>query len=85
MSVKRFVGASARECLRRVKEEMGPDAVVISNKPSGNGVEVVAMTPDSLDAIIEQTKLSRITAHCTYSRVRFEFNGDGLRKNRKDD
>jgi flagellar biosynthesis protein FlhF len=54
MSVKRFVGASARECLRRVKEEMGPDAVVISNKPSGNGVEVVAMTPDSLDAISQQ-------------------------------
>jgi hypothetical protein len=39
----------------------------------------------SLDAIIENTKLSRITAHCTYSRVRFEFNGNGLRKNRKDD
>jgi flagellar biosynthesis protein FlhF len=54
MSVKRFVGASARECLRRVKDEMGPDAVVISNKPLGNGVEVVAMTPDSLDAISQQ-------------------------------
>ena len=54
MSVKRFVGASARECLRRVKEEMGPDAVVISNKPLGNGVEVVAMTPDSLDALSQQ-------------------------------
>ena len=54
MSVKRFVGASARECLRRVKEEMGPDAVVISNKPLGNGVEVVAMTPDSLEAISRQ-------------------------------
>jgi hypothetical protein len=54
MSVKRFVGASARECLRRVKEELGPDAVVISNKPLGNGVEVVAMTPDSLDAISQQ-------------------------------
>ncbi len=54
MSVKRFVGASARECLRRVKDEMGPDAVVISNKPLGNGVEVVAMTPDSLDALSQQ-------------------------------
>jgi flagellar biosynthesis protein FlhF len=38
----------------RVKEELGPDAVVISNKPLGNGVEVVAMTPDSLDAISQQ-------------------------------
>ena len=54
MTVKRFVGASARECLRRVKEELGPDAVVISNKPVDNGVEIVAMTPDSLDAISRQ-------------------------------
>jgi hypothetical protein len=40
----------------------------------------------SLDAIIEQTKLSRITAHCTVSRVRFAFDDfSGLQKNRKDD
>jgi flagellar biosynthesis GTPase FlhF len=32
MTVKRFVGATARDCLRRAKEEFGPDAVVISNK-----------------------------------------------------
>lgn len=51
MTVRRFVGASARECLRRVKEELGPDAIVISNKPVEKGTEIVAMTPDSLDAI----------------------------------
>jgi flagellar biosynthesis protein FlhF len=62
MSVKRFVGASARECLRRVKEELGPDAVVISNKPLDNGVEIVAMTPDSLDAISRQAAVPRATA-----------------------
>ena len=54
MTVKRFFGATARECLRRVKDELGPDAVVISNKPSEGGVEIVAMTPDSLDAISQQ-------------------------------
>jgi flagellar biosynthesis protein FlhF len=59
MTVKRFVGASARECLRRVKEELGPDAVVISNKPLADGVEIVAMTPDSLDAISRQAPAPR--------------------------
>jgi flagellar biosynthesis protein FlhF len=59
MTVKRFIGASARECLRRVKEELGPDAVVISNKPLDNGVEIVAMTPDSLDAISQQAAVPR--------------------------
>ncbi|MBK7768212.1 MAG: flagellar biosynthesis protein FlhF [Sulfuritalea sp.] len=54
MTVKRFIGATARDCLRRVKAELGPDAVVISNKPLGSGVEIVAMTPEGLDAISRQ-------------------------------
>jgi flagellar biosynthesis protein FlhF len=62
MTVKRFFGASARECLRRVKEELGPEAVVISNKPVENGVEIVAMTPDSLDAISQQAAVPRTPA-----------------------
>jgi flagellar biosynthesis protein FlhF len=62
MTVKRFFGVSARECLRRVKEELGPDAVVISNKPTDKGVEIVAMTPDSLDAISQQAGVPRVAA-----------------------
>jgi flagellar biosynthesis protein FlhF len=54
MTVKRFVGATARDCLRRAKEELGPDAVVISNKAVDHGVEIVAMSPESLDAISQQ-------------------------------
>jgi hypothetical protein len=39
----------------------------------------------SLDAIIENTKLSRITAHCTVSRVRQTFDDfSALRRNCKD-
>lgn len=51
MTVKRFVGATARECLRRVKDELGPDAIVVSNKAIDNGVEILAMSADSLDAL----------------------------------
>lgn len=52
MTVKRFVGATARDCLRKVKEDLGLDAVVVSNKPMENGgVEILAMSPDSLDAL----------------------------------
>lgn len=40
----------------------------------------------SLEEIIEATKLSRITAHCTYSRVRHTFDDfSALRKGSKDD
>lgn len=51
MTVKRFVAETAREALRRVKEDLGPDAIVVSNKPVAGGVEITAMSADSLDAI----------------------------------
>jgi flagellar biosynthesis protein FlhF len=54
MTVKRFVAATAREALRRVKDELGPDAIVVANKPVPGGVEITAMSADSLDALSVQ-------------------------------
>lgn len=56
MTIKRFVGATARDCLRHAKEVLGPDAVVISNKAVAGGVEIVAMSPESLDAISQNVR-----------------------------
>ncbi len=51
MTIKRFVAPTAREALRRVKEALGPDAIVVANKSVPEGVEITAMSPDSLDAL----------------------------------
>lgn len=51
MTVKRFVAATAREALRRVKEEMGQDAIVVANRAVAGGVEITAMSADGLDAL----------------------------------
>ncbi|MDO9244434.1 MAG: flagellar biosynthesis protein FlhF [Rhodocyclaceae bacterium] len=51
MTVKRFFGESAREALRKVKEVLGPEAIVVSNKAVPGGVEITAMSADSLDAL----------------------------------
>ncbi|HEY8856643.1 MAG TPA: flagellar biosynthesis protein FlhF, partial [Rugosibacter sp.] len=67
MTVKRFVGATARDCLRRVKEALGPDAVVISNRAVENGVEIVAMSPESLDAISQQMQPTAKISPTPYS------------------
>lgn len=58
MTVRRFVGATARDCLRRAKEVLGADAVVVSNRAVEGGVEIVAMSPESLDAISQQMRPS---------------------------
>lgn len=46
MKLSRFVGASVREAMRQVREALGPDALIVSNRSIDGGVEVVA-TADS--------------------------------------
>ena len=51
MTVQRFVAPTARDALRRVKEQLGPDAIVVANKAVPGGVEITAMSAESLDAL----------------------------------
>ena len=53
MNVKRFTARTAREALALVREALGEDAVVLSTKPGGEGVEVLALAPGGL-ARLEQ-------------------------------
>lgn len=57
MTIKRFYAETARECLRKVKDELGPDAIVVSNKAVEGGVEITAMSADSLDALSRQATM----------------------------
>jgi flagellar biosynthesis protein FlhF len=51
MNLKRFSARTSREALALVREAFGDDAVVMSTKPCAEGVEVLAMAPESLAAI----------------------------------
>jgi len=42
MKIKRFTAETMREAIRNVREIWGPDAVILSNKKLGNGVEITA-------------------------------------------
>jgi len=55
MNVKRFTAKTPREALALVRQAFGADAVVLSTRPSAEGVEVLAMAPESL-AQIEQVR-----------------------------
>ena len=51
MNMKRFTARTPREALALVKAAFGDDAVVMSTKPCADGVEVLAMAPESLQQI----------------------------------
>jgi flagellar biosynthesis protein FlhF len=42
MKIKRFFAADIRQAMRMVKDELGADAVIMSNRTVENGVEIVA-------------------------------------------
>lgn len=53
MKIKRFVGTDMRQVLRRVREDQGPDAVILSNRRVDEGIEVVAAV-DYDEALMQQ-------------------------------
>ena len=59
MNVKRFTARTSREAFALVRQEYGEDAVVLSTKPCAEGVEVLAMAPDSV------AQLERVSAQAS--------------------
>ncbi|MFL9959901.1 flagellar biosynthesis protein FlhF [Paraburkholderia sediminicola] len=57
MNIRKFVGATSRDALRRVREALGPDAVVLSNRTMDDGrVEIVALADSDLAAITPKAR-----------------------------
>lgn len=42
MKIRRFYGKDMREALKQVKDELGGDAVIMSNKKHADGIEIIA-------------------------------------------
>ncbi len=42
MKIKRLNAANIREAMRKIREELGPDAVILSNQRSETGFEIIA-------------------------------------------
>ena len=53
MKIKRFVDKDMRQVLRRVREDQGPDAVILSNRRVEEGIEVIAAV-DYDEALVQQ-------------------------------
>lgn len=49
MSVKRYVAEDMRQALKQIREELGPDAIILSNRRIEGGVEILT----SLDANVD--------------------------------
>ncbi len=49
MMLKKFVGPTTRDALKKLREELGEDAVILSTKQTAAGTEVLAALPEASD------------------------------------
>ena len=52
MNTKKFIAADMRQALNLVREQLGADAVILSNRKVEGGIEIVAAA--DYDAFVEQ-------------------------------
>lgn len=51
MKVRKFFARTIREALHQVKSELGPDAVILSNRQVADGIEIMALPGDEIAAL----------------------------------
>jgi flagellar biosynthesis protein FlhF len=51
MKVRKFIGATTREALRQVRDALGADALILSNRRIPGGVEIMAVTDGDVQAL----------------------------------
>jgi flagellar biosynthesis protein FlhF len=55
MGFRRYLAPSAREAMERIRRELGPDAVVLSNRRTdSNRVEIIAAASGQMQALVEE-------------------------------
>lgn len=58
MSVRRFVGANSREAMRQVRAALGEDALILSNRTTAEGVEILAMADDEHQRLVPEAPVA---------------------------
>ena len=48
MKIRKYIAATAREALREIRSELGEEAVILSNRTTSQGVEIVAMNSEDI-------------------------------------
>ncbi|KEA64288.1 Flagellar biosynthesis protein FlhF [Marinobacterium lacunae] len=59
MKVKRIFAPDMRQAMRRVREEIGPDAVIVSNHRVAGGVEIVVAREDEYESAQQELQRER--------------------------
>lgn len=60
MKVKRYIAATSREALRKVKEDLGGEAIILSNRKTPAGVEIMALADTDMSNLVDTPQASHL-------------------------
>ena len=66
MNVRKFIAANARDALRKVKETLGNDAIILSNRGIPGGVEIMAVAARDMAMIVPTQVADRAPVSYTH-------------------
>jgi len=69
MNVRKFIAANARDALRKVKETLGNDAIILSNRGVPGGVEIMAVAARDM-AMIVPTQVTETSSPMSHAERR---------------
>jgi len=59
MKLRTFFGLTSRSVLEQVRTELGPDAMIVANRPTADGVEVSALPANAMSELLGETSAPR--------------------------
>ena len=80
MNVRKFIAATARDALHKVKDLLGPDAIILSNRAIPGGVEIMAVAAGEMDRIVHGPETSPSRADDDYTVQLSAVPGDAPRR-----
>src|SRR5689334_20479087 len=60
MKLRRFFGPTSRAVLEQVRAELGPDAMIVANNASADGIEITALPAAALPQILAEPQAAPI-------------------------
>ncbi len=60
MKVRRYLAATSREALRKVKADLGAEAIILSNRKIASGVEIVALSDSDISGLVDANQSNHL-------------------------
>jgi flagellar biosynthesis protein FlhF len=70
MNLRKFTAANTRECLRLMREALGPDAMIVSTRKTAQGVEIIGASAEDIAAAEQQAPVQATGVRKVLERAR---------------